>query len=258
MPPQASPLPQPATKPPLPPGYYDADAQPTQAAKPPLPPGYYDADADQSQQDRPKWAEFAKPGPYKTELPPQDEQKFQSWVKQNKIPFENDTETSDYDMRGFWKAQQAGDPEAKRAANLHFPDTYKTPYHETFSNESKYALPSAGHWEGDTFVPPSSAAAVDELTRQTNREAAAAGVGPKATKPELPKVEGGLAGGFAPSHLAVEAGKGAEELGSAVAAFPGQVAHPLNTLADVGAGMQEQYEKSRQTKGLESFGINSP
>lgn len=40
-------------KPPLPPGYFDADAQPVKppaAAKPPLPPGYYDAEAQASAQ----------------------------------------------------------------------------------------------------------------------------------------------------------------------------------------------------------------
>ncbi len=35
---------------------------------------------------------------------------------------------------------------------MHFPDTYKTPYHKTFSNESIYALPTAPHWEGDQLV----------------------------------------------------------------------------------------------------------
>ena len=86
-----------------------------------------------------------------TKLGPQEEQKFQQWVKQNRIPWQ-DSPTSDYDMRGFWKAQQAGDPNAKRAANLHFPDTYKTPYHHSFSSESKYAKPDAPHWEGNKLV----------------------------------------------------------------------------------------------------------
>jgi hypothetical protein len=93
----------------------------------------------------------AKPGPYLTQLQPSSEQSFQQWVKTNHIPWQ-ESPTSDYDMRGFWQAQQSGDPNAKRASNLHFPDTYKTPYHKTFSNESKYATPSAPHWEGDRLV----------------------------------------------------------------------------------------------------------
>src|SRR5580693_891418 len=79
-----------------------------------------------AEMDRPRWGDYAKPGPYTTRLDPDSEKQFQQWVKQNKIPW-RDEPNSDYDMRGFWKAQQAGDPNAKRAANLHFPDTFKTP-----------------------------------------------------------------------------------------------------------------------------------
>jgi hypothetical protein len=87
----------------------------------------------------------ALPGPYTTQLSPAEEIQFQQWIKANKIPWQ-DSPTADYDMRGYWKAQQSGDPNAKQGANLHFPDTYKTPYHRSFSNESKYALPVAPHW----------------------------------------------------------------------------------------------------------------
>lgn len=95
---------------------------------------------------------YAKPGPYVTKLPPAEELEFRKWVATNRIPWQ-DSSTSDYDMRGFWKAMQSGDPNAKRASNLHFPDTWKTPYHKTFSNESEYALPTAPHWEGGRLVP---------------------------------------------------------------------------------------------------------
>ncbi len=78
-------------------------------------------------------------GNYVTQLGPQEEAMFQQWVMANKIPW-MDEEKADYDMRGFWKAQQMGDPNAVRnAANAHFPDTWKTPYHKTFSAESIYA-----------------------------------------------------------------------------------------------------------------------
>jgi hypothetical protein len=104
---------------------------------------------------------FAKPGPYVTKLPTAQEQAFQSWVKKNKVPWQ-DTPTADYDMRGYWKAKQGGDPTAKQAGNLHFPDTYKTPYHKTFSNESRYATPNAPHWAGDRLIDQSGKVMADE------------------------------------------------------------------------------------------------
>jgi len=93
----------------------------------------------------PKASPYAKPGPYATKLSPQEERQFTQWVQQNKIPWK-DSPTADYDMRGYWRAMLAGDPNAKQAANRHFPDTYKTPYHKTFSNESRYAMPDAPKW----------------------------------------------------------------------------------------------------------------
>jgi hypothetical protein len=83
---------------------------------------------------------------YRTELTSDDEVAFQRWILAQDLPW-LDIANSDYDMRGFWKAMQAGDPGATRAANGHFPDTWKTPYHETFSNESIYATPDAPRWE---------------------------------------------------------------------------------------------------------------
>ena len=78
-----------------------------------------------------------------------DEASFQSWISQNHIPFDP-APTSDYDLRGFYKAMVAG-RNAKQAKNLHFPDTWKTPYHKTFSNESEYATTDAPRWEGDVL-----------------------------------------------------------------------------------------------------------
>lgn len=89
---------------------------------------------------------------YQTSLSPEDEQKFQSWTKESKAPWQ-DSPTSDYDMRGYWKAQQSGDPNAHQAANQHYPDTWKTPNHKTFSDESIYATPGAPHWEGGQLAP---------------------------------------------------------------------------------------------------------
>lgn len=94
----------------------------------------------------------ALPPPYSTQLSGPQEAQFQNWVQTNQIPFDP-SPTSDYDMRGFWQAQQAGDPNAQRAGNLHFPDTYKTPYHQSFSGESQYAIPGvAPHWQGNQLI----------------------------------------------------------------------------------------------------------
>lgn len=54
--------------------------------------------------------------------------------------FDPDDPMSDYDMKGFKKRQWAGDSTAIQDAKTgHYPDTDKTPYHKTFSKESKYA-----------------------------------------------------------------------------------------------------------------------
>ena len=63
-------------------------------------------------------------------------------------------------MRGFYKALQNGDEMAKTAVDphdkqIHFPDYWKTPYHETFSNESQWATKGAPSWnDQDQLVLP--------------------------------------------------------------------------------------------------------
>lgn len=88
------------------------------------------------------------PNPYQTQLAPADEAKFQQWVKANKVPFDP-SPTSDYDMRGFWLANQ-GQMTGTQAKSdgLHYPDTYKTPYHHSFSNESIYSPSDGPRWQG--------------------------------------------------------------------------------------------------------------
>ena len=103
----------------------------------------------------PEWTERAA-HPYKTRLAPAAENEFQSWVRVAGVPFD-DSHTSDYDMRGYWLAKKNGDPEAQTEINAadhlpHFPDTYKTPYHRTFSSDSKYAQPGAPTWEGELLI----------------------------------------------------------------------------------------------------------
>jgi hypothetical protein len=127
-----------------------ANYQPPAPVKKPLVTGFDAADPDPDNPD------------YKTPLSPEDELKFQVWVKKNKIPFD-DSPQSDYDMRGFWKAQQEGDPDAVRSTkNKHFPDTYKTPFHKTFSNESIYAADNAPHWDGNRLIDVNGNVVADE------------------------------------------------------------------------------------------------
>lgn len=90
----------------------------------------------------------ARPGPYATELGPDDERSFREWVKTNAVPFDPDAAVQDYDMRGFWKEKR---PTSWRRGE-HFPDTYKTPYDTTFSAESRYARPDAPRWQGDRLI----------------------------------------------------------------------------------------------------------
>lgn len=122
---------------------------------------------------------YAKPAPaggYLTRLPPQDEAKFQAWVKQNNVPFDPSPQ-ADYDMRGFYKAMQAGDPRATTGVNqndgkLHFGDYWKTPYHKSFSNESQWATADAPHWnEKDQLISPKGDVVFDERAQNQSQQA---------------------------------------------------------------------------------------
>lgn len=96
-------------------------------------------------------------------------------------------------MRGYWKAQQSGDPNAVRnSKNLHFPDTWKTPYDATFSNQSQYAQPSAPHWEGDVLV----------LTQPKPRTSIT--VEPNAQSPQAPIVDKPAGRVIAPPPLGLD------------------------------------------------------
>lgn len=124
----------------------------------------------------PRLPDYAKPGEYSTKLDPQTEQEFQQWVQQNKIPFDPKEPVSDYDMRGFYQALKQGDPKAKEALNpndnkMHFPDYWKTPYHKSFSAESKWADPiKAPRWnDKDQLVTPDGKVVYDERKEQTDR-----------------------------------------------------------------------------------------
>ena len=114
---------------------------------------------------------YAKPGPYQTPLAPAEEREFRTWLTTIPIPFDPEDPYSDYDMRGFWKALKAGDPRATSGINpndhsLHFTDYWKTPYHRSFSNESKFAKHGAPAWNAqDQLVLPSGKIVYDERAR---------------------------------------------------------------------------------------------
>ena len=83
--------------------------------------------------------------------------RFRSWARSNDVPFDPKRTLQDYDMRGFWQARQRKDPRAASAIDphdkrLHYPDTWKTPYHETFSAESRWATPDAPRWRDDRYL----------------------------------------------------------------------------------------------------------
>lgn len=114
--------------------------------------------------------QFAKPAPaggYLTKLAPVDEAKFRGWIKQNNVPFDP-SPNADYDMRGFYQAAMVGDPKASTAINrndgkMHFGDTWKTPYHKSFSAESKFANDQAPKWNSqDQLVLADGSVVFDE------------------------------------------------------------------------------------------------
>lgn len=73
---------------------------------------------------------------------------YLAWLLRNGV-----TETPDYDMKGFYKQAQLGDPRVSSEVNpndgkVHFTDMFKLPNHETFSTDSKFANALAGQWNG--------------------------------------------------------------------------------------------------------------
>jgi len=114
------------------------------------------------------------PSSYNTTLPPMQEQLFQSWVKQNRVPFDvNAQGPSDYDMRGFYNGLSSGDPKATSAidpndSRMHYPDYWKTPYHETFSNQSQWATPDAPKWSDDDKLTGNNGRVLFDDRKNTN------------------------------------------------------------------------------------------
>jgi hypothetical protein len=97
---------------------------------------------------------------YDTHLDPAKEKAYRVWM--NKIGHtktggyrvDDNFTGQDYDYRGFF---QKNGP-VMVGQGQHFTDEFKKPAHETFSNESQYAVGEdaarAGKWDGETFQPP--------------------------------------------------------------------------------------------------------
>lgn len=111
---------------------------------------------------------WSQPGPYETRLPPGQEQDFRNWVGFHRVPFNPDNPNpQDYDMRGFFRGLELGDPNATTGIDpndnrLHFSDRWKTPYHESFSRESRYAGLNAPRWVGDQLIAPDGTVVFDD------------------------------------------------------------------------------------------------
>lgn len=96
---------------------------------------------------------------FKTKLTPQEEQQFLEWYKivalKHHLDLNPDHPDHHYDYRGFWKNSSFQEKLSMLGnQQMHFPDTYKTPMHPTFSNESIYSTPfmMGGNWDGDKFI----------------------------------------------------------------------------------------------------------
>ncbi len=90
---------------------------------------------------------------YNTKLTDDQEKQFQDWATTNN----RTKDTYDYDLRGWWKANQGAD--ASKGSG-HLTDEYKKPNHPTFSDQSKYHGKDGfkgGSWggtdEAPTFTP---------------------------------------------------------------------------------------------------------
>lgn len=106
---------------------------------------------------------------YNTQLNPLEEMAYRQWVQQNNVPTDPQaTSPQDYDMRGFYQGLQQQNPRAQSAINpndsqMHFPDYWKTPLHQSFSNESQWAPASAPSWNAqDQLVSQGGRVVYDE------------------------------------------------------------------------------------------------
>lgn len=80
-----------------------------------------------------------------------DDNNFQNWYNKNTVEGKNNipySDKGDYDYYSYYK-----NGDYKNYEGGHFPDTFKRPIHETFSNQSIYSTPEnpGGTWNGDTY-----------------------------------------------------------------------------------------------------------
>lgn len=88
----------------------------------------------------------------RTDLSPLEEPRFRAWARQSNVT-DVDAPDSYYDYRGLYK--ELGGKPVPISPDRHFPDTYKTHGHPTFSIESQYSTgpDDGGSWQGETYVP---------------------------------------------------------------------------------------------------------
>lgn len=118
-------------------------------------------------------AEFGTLAPenYNTPLDPGQEAFFRQWLAHNNVPFNPDaTAPQDYDMRGFYQGLQQQNPRARAAVDpndsrMHYPDYWKTPLHQTFSNESQWAPLGAPQWTPDDQLAQGGRVLFDDRRR---------------------------------------------------------------------------------------------
>tara|TARA_R110000822_G_scaffold75493_4_gene181613 strand:+ start:4260 stop:4706 length:447 start_codon:yes stop_codon:yes gene_type:complete len=89
--------------------------------------------------------------PYNTPLNVSDQLQYEMFKIANQLSGDRQGLDNPYDMRGFFKKmlQQGGTAfqmptdgsTADLPDGLHFTDEFKTPFHPTYSNESKYKMP---------------------------------------------------------------------------------------------------------------------
>lgn len=89
---------------------------------------------------------------YNTPSSAENQQRFKNWTDLATKTMGVDTsDLYDYDMQGYWL--NGGSAQTLKPG-MHFPDTYKKPSHETFSNQSIYhgtPSPYGGTWQGGTW-----------------------------------------------------------------------------------------------------------
>lgn len=158
--------------------------------------------------------QYIQPGAtqFQTQLSAADENRFRQWLRANNVPFDPEqTAPQDYDMRGYWQAAQnpadwhdlqrngvippemapGGTKIDPNDGKPHFPDYWKTPYHQTFSSESQFATPDAPSWNGqDQLVDRAGNVLFDD--RQPGG------------KPQRPLPKGGQSRASAPSPFLAE------------------------------------------------------